>query len=143
MKRIFLLLVGLCVSGCFNGEKHATDWQPIPYREPVDCCMSAEQVQGAIRTAMIKRDWHVLDIEDNRVYAYLSCYGTEADVVFSSTDKYYDITFENVKEADFNDHDCIYSKIDDLNYVINRYLRKISKRNAKAEMKAAKKAMKQ
>ena len=83
-----------------------------------------------------------MGIDGNKVYTHISCQGTEADVIFSNTDKYYDIDFENVAEADFNDHDCIYTQVNDINYVINRYLKKIIKRNAKLELKAAKRAMK-
>lgn len=138
-----LLVVCLCVSGCMNSEKHLSDWKPTPYHVPVECCMDADQVQGAIRTALIKRDWTVFDVEDNKVYAHISCGWTDADVIFSSTDKYYDVTFENIMEEEFNDHDCLYSKTDDINYVIGRYLKKISRKNAKLEMKAASIAAKQ
>ncbi len=141
MKKISVfLLVCLCVSGCNNSEKHPSNWQPQSYRVPVECCMDANQVQGAIRTALIKRDWTVLDIDDNNVFTHLSCWGTEADVIFSNTDKYYEITFRNIMESDYSDHNCIYNHVDDLNYVISRYLKKTAKRNAKLEMKAAKKA---
>ena len=144
MKKISaLLIVCLGVFGCAGGEKHPSDWKPTPYRVPVDCCMTADQVQGAIRTGLIKRDWTVLDIEDNKVYTHLSCFGTEADVLFTSTDKYYTVTFENIMEEKYNNHDCVYENVDDVNYVIGRYLKKISRKNAKLEMKAAKIAAKQ
>ena len=95
-----LLVVCLCVSGCMNSEKHPSDWKPTPYHVPVECCMETDQVQGAIRTALIKRNWTVLDVEDNKVYAHISCGWTDADVIFSSTDKYYDVTFENIMEEE-------------------------------------------
>lgn len=144
MKKISaLLLVCLGVFGCASGEKHPSDWQPTPYRVPVDCCMTADQVQGAIRTGLMKRDWTVLDIDDGNVYTHLSCYGTDADVIFSHTDKSYTVNFANIMEEEYNNHDCIYDYVDDVNYVIGRYLKKISKRNAKLEMKAARRAAKQ
>ena len=94
---------------------------------------------------MIKRKWTVFDIKDNKVYAHVSCKrdGTEADVIFSYADKYYDVNFENIMEDKFSDHDCLYSETDDINYVIGRYLTKISRKNAKLEMKAANRAAKQ
>lgn len=140
MKKIFLLLPGfLCVSGCFNGERYPTSWSPDPYHIHVDCCVTSDQVQGAIRMALLKRKWKVLDIDSSNVYAHLSCRGTETDVVFSTTDKYYDVRFENVKEAEYNDHDCIYDHMKSLNKIIGKYVKKISIKNAKLELKAAKK----
>ena len=143
MKKISVLLISLCIAGCFNSEKQPSNWQPMPYHMTVDCCVDAEQVNAAIRLALIKRDWQVLDAGENMVYTHVSCFGTDADVIFYNTDRYYDIVFENVMEEDFNNHDCIYEKTDDINYVIGRYLKKASARNAKMEAKAAKKALKQ
>ena len=140
MKKILLLYV-CCLSGCFLFSEQETT-KPVMYtpkivQEKVGCCITDQQVHGAIYSALLKLKWNIENKSDNSFNTYIRCGYENIDIIFNNTDKEYFISYGQL-EYDEKYEYCIRSYTNKINKYIKIYLKKAIAKAARKELNGIK-----
>ena len=141
MKRISIVLCVL-LAACYNEPQEA--WTPPVIKENVECCITDQQVHGAIYSALLKLRWYVKDKTDNGFVATIECDSdVHTDVFFENTNKSYTIfVSDNIAniyhQDDFFYQKCIESNMSNMNAYIKKYIRKAVIDSARKELSGIK-----
>ena len=130
--KYFLLACCVLLTACYHEPD--TEWTPPIVQEQVECCITDQQVHGAIYSALLKLRWHIKDKKDNGFIATIRCDYDNIDMVFENTDREYFIAanadIDNVFEYEY----CIKSHMRKVNKYIKKYLKKAVRKAARKEL---------
>ena len=141
MKRISIVLCVL-LAACYNEPQEA--WTPPIIKENVECCITDQQVHGAIYSALLKLRWHVQDKTDNGFVATIECdYDIDTEILFTNTDRNYVISVGNSTGGMYYQGDalyqrCVKSHMNKVNKYIKKYLKKAVRKAADKELSGIK-----
>lgn len=143
MKHILILCCILSLGACYR--EYDTNWAPTPIQEDVGCCITEQQVHGAIYAALLKLRWDIVKKTDNGFIAEIQCdsdpqyiaNSTQINIEFKNTDKLYTITADDKKTDVYKYGYCIESHMNKINKYIKAYTKKAIVREAKKEIRGA------
>ena len=142
MKKLLIICV-LLLSGCSWFRKTDVNWVPDVKTEQVTCCITDQQVHGAIYSALTYRKlnhkWNIKAKTDNSFITDISCGKQKIEMVFENTDKKYTIAVNtgNIEDV-YNYRYCIESHTNKINKYIKIYLQKAIRQAAGNELKGIK-----
>ena len=132
MKHILILCCILSLGACY--KEYDTNWAPTPIQEDVGCCITEQQVHGAIYKALLKRKWNIIDSTTNSFSTIIKCKGQNINVKFANTNKAYTIIIEDKITDIYNYRYCIESRTNQINKYIKVYLKKAISKSADKEL---------
>ena len=138
MKKLLIICV-LLLSGCSWFRETDVNWVPDVKTEQVACCVTDQQVHGAIYSALLNRKWNIKDKTDNTFTTTISCGNQKIEIIFENSDKEYTITansngIENIYQYRY----CIESHTNKINKYIKIYLKKAIRKAASKELSGVK-----
>lgn len=137
MKKLLIICV-LLLSGCSWFRKTDVNWVPDVKTEEVGCCITEQQVHGAIYYALLKLKWNIQNSTDNSFTTNIQCSEQKIDVLFENTDKEYTIAVENKIKNIYEYRYCIESHTNKVNKYIKKYLKNAITKAAKKELSGIK-----
>ncbi len=135
----YLLFVFLVVlSGCSLFREQDVNWVPTIRTEEVSCCITEQQVHGAIYSALLKRKWNIESHTDNSFMTNIYCGEQKVNIIFENTDKEYTILVGNEIENVYKYRYCIESYTNKINKYIKKYLKGAKQKAARKELNGIK-----
>ncbi|MBQ7245016.1 MAG: hypothetical protein IJS34_01440 [Alphaproteobacteria bacterium] len=134
----YLLLSLLVLGSCSLFREQDTNWTPAIKTEEVGCCITEQQVHGAIYYALLKLKWDIRNRTDNSFTTNIQCSEQKIDVLFKNTDKEYTIAVENKIKNIYEYRYCIESHTNKVNKYIKKYLKNAITKAAKKELSGIK-----